>query len=76
MTLMAQFLEEWGGAGSIKRLDVVFRRNVLHTSVRLVGVVTDTGTQSDGLVECDVSIQSLEGDLLVGGGATLALPYK
>ena len=76
MTLMAQFLEGWGGAGSIKRLDVVFRRNVLHTSVRLVGVVTDTSAQSDGLVECDVSIQSLEGELLVGGGATLALPNK
>ena len=76
MTLMAQFLEEWAGAGSVRKLDVVFRQNVLHGPVRLVGVVTDTSAAGGGLVECDVSMQSLEGELLVGGGATLALPSR
>jgi hypothetical protein len=76
MTLMAQFLEEWAGAGSVRTLDVVFRQNVLHGPVRLVGVVTDTSAAGGGLVECDVSMQSLEGELLVGGGATLAMPSR
>ena len=77
MAYMAQFLSHWAEGGLVKKLDVVFRQPVPHEPLRLVGVVTDMN-QVDGenQVECDVYIETPDGNRLVGGKATLVLPGK
>ncbi len=78
MAFLAQLLSQWAEGGSIKKLDVVFRQLVVHDQpVHLVGVVTEKNqTEGENQVECDVYLESLEGDRMVGGKATIVLPSR
>ena len=75
MAMMAQLLTDWGGPGSIKDLDLVFRQPVPHNQpLSISATVTDT-RQEDGenLVECDILMTGAEGERYVGGKAIVAL---
>ena len=76
MAFMAQLLVAWSDGGWIRKLDVVFRQTVAHdTPLRIVGVVTDKYRVGDkGHVECDIYVESTEGDRLVGGQAVVEFP--
>lgn len=78
MSLMARFLDGWADGGRVKKLDVVFRQPVAHPqAIRLVGVVTDKNQlNGENQVECDVYLESAQGDRLVGGKATILLPAR
>ncbi len=78
MSLMANFLDQWAEGGKVKKLDVVFRQPVVHPqTLRLVGVVTDKNqTGGENQVECDVYLETPQGDRLVGGKATVLLPTQ
>ena len=78
MNYMAQFLADWADGGSLKKLDVVFRQPVVHPqTISLVGVITDKNqVGGENLVECDVYLQTAQGDRLVGGKATVVLPTR
>ena len=76
MAFMAQLVVSWSDGGWIRKLDVVFRQTVPHnTPLRVVGVVTDKyEADNKGQVECDVCVESVEGDRLVGGHVIVVLP--
>lgn len=76
MAFMAQLVVSWSDGGWIRKLDVVFRQTVPHnTPLRVVGVVTDKyEVDNKGQVECDVYVESVEGDRLVGGQVIVVLP--
>ncbi len=78
MAFMAQLLVAWSDGGWIRKLDVVFRQTVPHDMpLRVVGVVTDKYRVDDkGHVECDIYVESTEGDRLVGGQAVVVLPLQ
>ncbi|MEE8466447.1 MAG: MaoC/PaaZ C-terminal domain-containing protein [Dehalococcoidia bacterium] len=78
MGYLAQFLSQWADGGSLKKLDVVFRQLVLHERpLRLVGVVTDKNQVGDeNQVECDVYLESADGERLVSGKGTVVLPGR
>ena len=78
MAFMAQLLSNWAEGGWVKRLDVVFRQTVpQNRMLRVGGVVTDKN-QVDGenRVECDVYLETEDGNRLVGGQAIILLPTK
>ena len=76
MAFMAQLLTTWADGGWISKLDVVFRQTVPHeTPLRVVGVVTDKYQAEDGgHIECDVYLETVDGERLVGGQAVVILP--
>ena len=76
MAFMAQLAVSWSDGGWIKKLDVIFRQPVPHgTQVRVSGVVTDKYyAEEAGHVECDIYVESLEGDKLVGGHVVVVIP--
>ncbi|MFQ5860918.1 MAG: MaoC family dehydratase [Dehalococcoidia bacterium] len=78
LAYLAHLLNQWAPNGQVKRLDVVFRQMVPHNQpITLVGVVTDKREeQGQGLVECDLYLQSQEGERLVGGKAVVFLPLQ
>lgn len=75
MAYMAQVLSHWSGGGVVKRLEVVFRQVVFHNEpLRIIGVVTDKElVQDEKQVECDIRLENIEGELLIGGNATLVM---
>ena len=78
MAYMARFVTRWAEGGSLKKLDVVFRQMVFHEiPLRLVGVITDKNElDGENQVECDIYLETADGDRLVGGKATAVLPSK
>ena len=78
LAYLARLLNTAWPDGRITQLDVVFRQLVLHNqTINLLGVVTDTVTESDqNYIECDVYIENSEGSRLVGGKARLDVPSK
>ena len=78
MALMNQLLSNWAAGGWVKKLDVVFRQTVPQNRLlRVRGVVTDKNhVDGESRVECDVYVESEEGDRLVGGQAIILLPTK
>ena len=78
MAMMAQLLTDWGGPGSIKDLDLVFRQPVPHNrALSLAATITDL-REEDGehLVECDILMTGTEGERYVGGKAIVTLPSR
>src|SRR5262245_32138218 len=74
MGLLATLVTGWAGPGRLRRLGTTFRGLVLpDRTIRLCGAVTqkDDATRA---VELDVWIESDEGERLVIGTATVALP--
>ena len=78
MALMAQLLTQWGGAGALKDLDLVFRQPVPHNQpLSIAATVTDTRQENgENLVECDILMTGVAGERYVGGTALLSLPSK
>ncbi len=78
MALMNQLLSNWADGGWVKKLDVVFRQTVPQNRLlRVRGVVTDKNhVDGERHVECDVYVETEEGDRLVGGQAIILLPTK
>ena len=78
MMFMVQLLSNWAARGWVRKLEAVFRQTVPQNRLlRVRGVVTDKN-QADGenRVECDVYVETEEGDRLVGGQAIILLPTK
>ncbi|PKB70641.1 MAG: hypothetical protein BZY87_08890 [SAR202 cluster bacterium Io17-Chloro-G6] len=75
MAMMAQLLTDWGGPGSIKDLDLVFRQPVPHNRVlTLAATITDLREEEgEQLAECDILMTGAEGERYVGGKAIVIL---
>jgi acyl dehydratase len=74
MGLLTGLIEGWGGAGVLRRLGTTFRGLVLPgRTIRLCGTVTQKDERAR-TVELDVWLESDEGERLVIGTATVALP--
>ena len=78
MAMMAQLLTDWGGPGSIKDLDLVFRQPVPHNqALTLAATITDLREEEgESLVECDILMTGVKGERYVGGKAIVALPRR
>jgi acyl dehydratase len=73
MGLLGTLVEDWAGAGTLRRLGTTFRGLVLpERALRLCGTVTQKDVASR-TVELDVWIESDEGERPVIGTATVAL---
>jgi len=74
MALLATEVESWAGAGTLRRISTTFRGLVLpDRAVRLCGTATQKDERAR-TVELDVWLESDEGERLVIGTATIALP--
>lgn len=74
MGLLGSFVEQWSGAGTLRRLGTTFRGLVLPgRTIRLCGAVTqkDDATRT---VEIDVWLENDDGERCVIGTATVRLP--
>jgi len=78
MAMMAQLLTDWGGPGSIKDLDLVFRQPVPHNRpLTLAATITDLREEDgENLVECDILMTGAKGERYVGGKAIVALASR
>lgn len=78
IAMASQLLTGWSPTVNLKKLEVSFRRAVLHnTLIELKGVVTDKHIVDDeARVECDVVIENEDGVSHVIGNATIALPRR
>ena len=78
MAYVTQLLEEWSAHIIVREVETIFRRLVLHdVSLRIAGVVTDKqAMEGENRVECDVSIESVDGEQLVRGRAVVLLPKR
>jgi len=74
MGLLTGLIEAWAGPGVLRRLGTTFRGLVLPgRTIRLCGTVTQKDQQKR-TVELDVWLEGDEGERLVIGTATVALP--
>ena len=78
MAMMAQLLTDWGGPGSIKDLDLVFRQPVPHNRPLILAATITDLREEDGenLVECDILMTGPDGERYVGGKAVVALARR
>ena len=78
MVMMAQLLTDWGGPGSIKDLDLVFRQPVPHNRPLILAATITDLREEDGenLVECDILMTGPDGERYVGGKAVVALARR
>ncbi len=76
MGLLARMISDWNRGALFKRMSTTFRSPVLPDRyIRLRGAITQKNAR-DHTVECDLWIESDEGERWVIGTATLALPTK
>jgi acyl dehydratase len=74
LALLARELLAWAPGGRIRRLGTTFRGLALAgTTVRLLGTVTEKDEERR-TVECDVWMETADGDRCVIGTATVELP--
>ena len=76
MAVLGSVLTAWAPDGQVRRLETLFRRPVFHDRpLRALGSVSAKNVV-DGVsqVECDVQLQSEDGETLVMGSATVVLP--
>jgi acyl dehydratase len=78
MAMMAQLLTDWGGPGSIKDLDLVFRQPVPHNrALTLAATITDIREEDgENLAECDILMTGTEGERYIGGKAIVTLQSR
>ena len=79
MGFAGQFVTDWAGAGSVKKISVQFRAiSKPRDVVTVEGKVVKKYTNDDGqnLVDCEFVANTQKGDKLVVGGATVELPVK
>ena len=74
LALLARELQAWAPGGRILRLGTTFRGLALAgTTIQLLGTVTEKDDERR-TVECDVWMETAEGDRCVIGTATVQLP--
>ena len=78
MGFVAQCVTDWAGAGTIKKIGVRFAglvrlRDVVTCRGRVLGKSSKNGTH---LVEIDLSAENQNGEKVVTGRATVALPSR
>jgi len=78
MGFVGQFITDWSGSGSVKKISVQFRaiskpKDVVTIEGKVVKKYTDDGKN---LVDCEYVASTQTGDKLVVGGATVELPVK
>lgn len=74
LALLARELQAWAPGGRIQRLGTTFRGLALAgTTIQLLGTVTEKDDERR-TVECDVWMETAEGDRCVIGTATVQLP--
>ena len=78
VAMLGQLVTGWSKTVTLRKIDAIFRQIVLHNvELRLAAVVTDKAVvEGDHQVECDVTIESAEGGILVMGRATASLPSR
>ena len=78
IAVLSQLITDWSPTVTLRRIDVVFRQSVLqNVPFHVRGVVTDkTDLDGEPVVECDVFMENIEGERLVGGKALVALPQQ
>lgn len=76
MALFSRLLSEWGEGVRIKRLSATFRGLVFpNTAVLITAVVTEKHTSEHGnFIECDLVLETADGERKVTGTATVELP--
>ena len=73
MGLISRLLEDWAGAGTVRRLGTTFRGLLLPgRTIRLRGAITEKNDAAHS-VEVDCWIETDDGDRVVIGTATLQL---
>ena len=74
LALLARELQAWAFGGRVLRLGTTFRGLALAgTTIQLLGTVTEKDDERR-TVECDVWMETAEGDRCVIGTATVQLP--
>lgn len=76
LALFSRLLTAWGTGATLKRLSATFRAIVRpNVPLRLSAVITEKHASDHGrFVECDLVLENADGDRLVTGTATVALP--
>lgn len=78
MSILSKMLVDRFGVDTITKMGVNFRGLIYHGDrVICRGIVTNKQDHGDGgILECDVLLESLEGDMLLKGQAVISLPSK
>ncbi len=78
MALLSRLVSEWGEGPRLLRLGCTFRQIVRPgVPLTLHGVITEKHTSDHGsFVECDLLLENADGEHLVTGTATVALPLR
>jgi acyl dehydratase len=78
MALFTRLLGQWGEGARIKRLSATFRGLVFPNAPLLVSAVVTEKHASDGgnFVECDLLLETEDGERKVTGTATVELPER
>ena len=78
IALMSRLVTGWADTVCLKKIDVVFRQTVPHNKPLIfTGIVTnkdESGETTD--LECDITMENIDGVKMVIGNAEFALPNK
>ena len=78
IALMSRLVTGWADTVCLKKIDVVFRQTVPHNKPLIfTGIVTnkdESGETTD--LECDITMENIDGVKKVIGNAEFALPNK
>ena len=78
IALMSRLVTGWADTVCLKKIDVVFRQTVPHNKPLIfTGIVTnkdESGETTD--LECDITMENIDGVKMVIGHAAFALPNK
>jgi hypothetical protein len=78
LIFITQLIDKWVPNSKLKSIDYIFRRVIPHNkTLRFSGVVTDIGSEDDTLiVELEFKVESLDGEIHIGGGCIIWLPLE
>ncbi|MBI1818587.1 MAG: hypothetical protein HYR72_26680 [Deltaproteobacteria bacterium] len=78
MALFSRMITDWNPDAALVRLSATFRGMVYpNRALTVHGVITEKHSSDHGnFIECDLILQSAEGDRWVTGTATVRLPAK
>ena len=78
IALMSRLVTGWADTVCLKKIDVVFRQTVPHNKPLIfTGIVTnkdESGETTD--LECDITMENIDGVKMVIGNAAFAFPNK
>ena len=76
--LFGQMLADWAPNATIRKMDIIFRGNLLHNRpITMAGVIVEKEERDgDNILEIDVYAENEKGERPVTGKATLHLPSR